>query len=385
MGLGVARHPLPVLIGWIVVIIAMVLLVARIGALTTNDLTLPGTDSQKATDLLAGQVPAPAERQEPDRLPRHLREDRQRREQDRHRERREGPRRSTPTSSARPSPFGQNGASQIAKDNTTAFIPVLLDINSADLTTDGGAGDPRPRRARRPGHRAWRSPRAAPIGSELSKPETESSELVGIVAAMIILSFAFGTLVAMGMPDRHGRRRPHRGAHGHRPDGPRRRHPRHRPHPRHHDRAGRRDRLLALPRQPASPPARRGHGDARVDRDHRRHLRRGGRLRRRHRRHRPRRAGRRRHPAGHRPRLRVGGRRPHRGAGGDHAAARHARAARAPHRRPAPPHLAAPAHQGPPGPGLWAAWGRTVTRHPLHRDRRLGRRARRSWRSRSSR
>ena len=38
------------------------------------------------------------------------------------------------------------------------------------------------------------------MGSELSKPETESSELVGIVAAMIILTFAFGTIVAMGMP-----------------------------------------------------------------------------------------------------------------------------------------------------------------------------------------
>ena len=38
------------------------------------------------------------------------------------------------------------------------------------------------------------------IGSKLSKPETESSELVGIIAAMIILTFAFGTIVAMGMP-----------------------------------------------------------------------------------------------------------------------------------------------------------------------------------------
>ena len=38
------------------------------------------------------------------------------------------------------------------------------------------------------------------IGSELSEPETESSEVVGLTAAMIILAFTFGTLVAMGMP-----------------------------------------------------------------------------------------------------------------------------------------------------------------------------------------
>ena len=39
-----------------------------------------------------------------------------------------------------------------------------------------------------------------PIGSELSEPATESSELVGLVAAMIILAFTFGSLVAMGLP-----------------------------------------------------------------------------------------------------------------------------------------------------------------------------------------
>ncbi len=38
------------------------------------------------------------------------------------------------------------------------------------------------------------------IGSELSEPATESSEVVGILAAMIILAFTFGTLVAMGLP-----------------------------------------------------------------------------------------------------------------------------------------------------------------------------------------
>ena len=38
------------------------------------------------------------------------------------------------------------------------------------------------------------------IGTELSEPETESSEVIGSVAAMVILALTFGTLVAMGMP-----------------------------------------------------------------------------------------------------------------------------------------------------------------------------------------
>ena len=39
-----------------------------------------------------------------------------------------------------------------------------------------------------------------PVGSKLSQPDTESSEVVGIAAAMVILAFTFGTLVAMGLP-----------------------------------------------------------------------------------------------------------------------------------------------------------------------------------------
>ena len=37
------------------------------------------------------------------------------------------------------------------------------------------------------------------IGSELSEPETHSSDVIGIFAAMVILTLTFGTLVAMGM------------------------------------------------------------------------------------------------------------------------------------------------------------------------------------------
>ena len=38
------------------------------------------------------------------------------------------------------------------------------------------------------------------IGTALSPNDTSSSDLIGILAAMIILTFTFGTVVAMGMP-----------------------------------------------------------------------------------------------------------------------------------------------------------------------------------------
>ena len=76
---------------------------------------------------------------------------------------------------------------------------MLLDINSADLTTEEAQEilDLAEAPVRGTGMEVAAG---GSIGSELSKPETESSELVGIVAAMIILSFAFGTAVAMGIP-----------------------------------------------------------------------------------------------------------------------------------------------------------------------------------------
>ena len=38
------------------------------------------------------------------------------------------------------------------------------------------------------------------LGQKVSKPATESSELIGIIAAMVILTFTFGTVVAMLLP-----------------------------------------------------------------------------------------------------------------------------------------------------------------------------------------
>ena len=51
-----------------------------------------------------------------------------------------------------------------------------------------------------PRRRASRSRPAASSAQKVSKPATESSELIGIIAAMVILTFTFGTVVAMLLP-----------------------------------------------------------------------------------------------------------------------------------------------------------------------------------------
>ncbi len=198
IGHGIARHPLWVLIAWVVVAVAVVLTVQRVGALTTNDLSLPGTDSQRATDLLAERFPPQQNGKSP--IVFHVGSGTL-----------DGGARKTAINTAAkdlaklpdvvsaPSPFTQQGSAGLSKDKKTAFIAVLLDVSSADLTADeaGRIVDVADRAAKGTGMEVAAG---GSIGSELSKPETESSELVGIVAAMIILTFAFGTIVAMGMP-----------------------------------------------------------------------------------------------------------------------------------------------------------------------------------------
>ncbi len=198
VGHAIARHPLPVLLAWVVVTIAVVAVVGHVGALTTNDQSLPGTDSQRATDVLALRFPPQQNGKSP--IVFHVGSGTL-----------DGGAQKAAISQAAkdlaklpdvvsaPSPFSQQGASGLSKDKATAFIPVLLRTGSADLTEREARSvlDTAKHAAKGTGMEVAAG---GSVGSKLSKPATESSELVGIIAAMIILTFAFGTIVAMGMP-----------------------------------------------------------------------------------------------------------------------------------------------------------------------------------------
>ena len=198
VGHAIARHPLPVLLAWVVVTIAVVAVVGHVGALTTNDQSLPGTDSQRATDVLALRFPPQQNGKSP--IVFHVGSGTL-----------DGGAQKAAISQAAkdlaklpdvvsaPSPFSQQGASGLSKDKATAFIPGLLRTGSADLTEREARSvlDTAKHAAKGTGMEVAAG---GSVGSKLSKPETESSELVGIIAAMIILTFAFGTIVAMGMP-----------------------------------------------------------------------------------------------------------------------------------------------------------------------------------------
>jgi uncharacterized membrane protein YdfJ with MMPL/SSD domain len=167
------------------------------GSNTSNNLNLPGTDSQAATDLLEDQFPPQQNGKNPIVF-------RATRGKVTDADNKQAIEQSYKNIKAQPhfysatNPFSQQGQAQISKDKRTAFIAVLLKVPNSEIDEELAqsyldAAEP----ARKAGMKVAAS---GQIGSELSEPKTESSEVVGLSAAMVILAFTFGTLVAMGMP-----------------------------------------------------------------------------------------------------------------------------------------------------------------------------------------
>jgi uncharacterized membrane protein YdfJ with MMPL/SSD domain len=197
LGMFAARRKWVVIGAWALAAVALVVSFRAFGSNTSDNLELPGTDSQAATDLLAerfppqqngsspivfqvesGQVTDPQNKSAIESSQQAIAK--------------------LPHVSRATDPFSQQGASQISKDKQTAFIPVLLDVGGDELTDEIAQ---QVVDAAAPARKAGMDVAAGgPIGSELSEPATESSEVIGLVAAMIILAFTFGTLVAMGLP-----------------------------------------------------------------------------------------------------------------------------------------------------------------------------------------
>jgi uncharacterized membrane protein YdfJ with MMPL/SSD domain len=197
LGLAAAHQKWVFILLWVVAAAVFLGLYHAAGSNTSNNLDLPGTDSQAANDLLEDQFPP----QQNGKNPIVFRatsgkvtdsSNKQAIEQ------------SYKNIKAQPhfysavDPFSQEGQAQISKDKKTAFIAVLLKIPNSEITEEIAqdyldAAEP----ARKAGMKVAAS---GQIGSELSEPETESSELVGLTAALIILAFTFGALVAAGMP-----------------------------------------------------------------------------------------------------------------------------------------------------------------------------------------
>ncbi len=195
-----ADNALVVVILWVLVAISLTIAIRVFGAQTDNDLSLPGTGSQDATDVLAQRFPPQQNGTSPivfytpdgkltDKQHKPAMKDAV------------AALKKAPDVYSVISPVSSKGqtAGLISKDEATGYAPVLLTIDSGLVDED--LAQQILDAARDPASKAGIQVEAGgSIGSRLSEPKTESSEVVGLTAAMVILTLVLGSLVAMGLP-----------------------------------------------------------------------------------------------------------------------------------------------------------------------------------------
>ncbi|MGN6815324.1 MAG: MMPL family transporter, partial [Solirubrobacterales bacterium] len=192
-----SRHHWPVIGAWVALAIALVAIGQASGSKTSENLTLPGTDSTIATELLEDNLPEQAYGSNPLTLEapagKKLTEAKYAAAVGETVKRLEA----LPNVNSATSPLAE-GSQTLSKDLRIGYIPVVLgvgpgEIDEAEAEKILDAAQP----ARAAG---LKTAIGAYVGQQLSKPATETSEAIGLAAAVIILLFAFGTATAMMLP-----------------------------------------------------------------------------------------------------------------------------------------------------------------------------------------
>jgi len=193
-----SRHHYPVIAVWVVLAIALVLIGQAGGSKTSENLTLPGTESTIATELLEDNLPEQAFGSNPlvmeapqggklteARYSAAIAETAKRLE-------------ALKDVNSAVSPVTPAGANFLSKDQRIGYIPVVLGIGPGEIDEEEAQrilDTAQPARAA-----GLHTAVGSYVGQQLSKPSTEVSEAIGLAAAVIILLFAFGTATAMMLP-----------------------------------------------------------------------------------------------------------------------------------------------------------------------------------------
>ncbi len=197
LGRACARWRFVVLGLWVVMVVALVIVAREAGSDTTNNVTLPGTGSQSATDLLSDRFPTQAYGTNPlvvatdtgkltdSKYSKAIKSS-------------VSNLKTTPHVTGVISPLSDAGASALSKDKQIGYISVALDVGQGSITEDDGnalldAANPAKKAGLQVAIGGY-------VGQELSKPDTGASDKIGILAAMAILLLVFGSAVAMGLP-----------------------------------------------------------------------------------------------------------------------------------------------------------------------------------------
>jgi RND superfamily putative drug exporter len=192
-----SRHHWPTIAIWVVLAIGLVVVAISAESKTNDNLTLPGTSSTTATELLEDHLPEQAYGSNPlvlrsstgdltaPEFSRAISETVQRL-------------RGMREVNSAVDPLSPAGASFLSEDKTIAYVPVYLNVGPGELSEEEAEAildTARPAEAA-----GLEASVGGYVGQQLSKPSTEVSEAIGLTAAVVILLFAFGTVTAMALP-----------------------------------------------------------------------------------------------------------------------------------------------------------------------------------------
>lgn len=193
------RFRWPVVIVWLLLAFGLTMVTTRAPSTANNDISLPGTGSQAATDLLTTEFPP----QENGSSPAVYKVESGKIDDN-------GPNQEAitdaykalkkePAVSSVTNPFSQPQAGFVSSDHKYAFMPILLKTPNNNLTVKEAQKyyDIAVQPAQAQGMKAAVG---GPIGNTLFVTDTATSEQLGMAAAAIILLIAFGSLIAVGMP-----------------------------------------------------------------------------------------------------------------------------------------------------------------------------------------
>jgi putative drug exporter of the RND superfamily len=191
------RRRFYVLVAWLLATIALVAVSHRLGDNTNDNLSLPGTDSQRATDTLAKSFPDQSNGSSPIVIHASSGKLTDAKNKEAVDAAVAGVAKEPHVASV-VNPLTPQGASALSKDQATGYMSVTLSVSPGSLSEEevqkiiDGAN---PAKAA-----GLEVETGGQLGQKVSKPATESSELIGIIAAMVILTLTFGTVVSMLLP-----------------------------------------------------------------------------------------------------------------------------------------------------------------------------------------
>jgi putative drug exporter of the RND superfamily len=198
IGRWCSRHHWPVIGAWILLAVALIAISSASGSKTSENLTLPGTGSTTATELLEANLPEQAYGSNPMVLEApagaKLTEAKYAEAVEETAKNLEA----LPDVNSAMSPLAKGSQTLSQKDPNIGYIPVVLGVGPSELSE---AQARKILDTAKPFEAAGGNASVGGyVGSQLSKPDTGISDAIGLAAAVIILLFAFGTATAMLMP-----------------------------------------------------------------------------------------------------------------------------------------------------------------------------------------